>query len=88
MTDVVVSWVNATRVGQQRKQIEEAYLARLMDFCETPEMAMQLHNEHYAKHQRLDSAWGKFNAIATEEATRGLLPSERKLAAFQVKFVR
>lgn len=88
MTDVVVSWMNATRVGQQRKQIEEAYLARLMDFCETPEMAMQLYNEHYARHQRMDSAWGKFNAIAAVDATRGLLPSERKLAAFQVKFIR
>lgn len=88
MTDVVVSWVNATRAGQQRRQVEEAYLACLMNFCETPEMAMQLHNDHYTRHQRMDSAWGKFNAIAAAEATRSLLPSERKLAAFQVKFVR
>ena len=80
-------WKTACRVGAEREAIEQTYTDRLIALCGGPTQAWNYHQWHYQAGQPRASQWARFNAVALDEATRQLLPSERRLAAFQVVFV-
>lgn len=80
-------WKTACRVGAERVAVEQTYADRLISICGGPVAAWNYHQAHYRCGQPNASQWARFNAVALDEATKQLLPSERRLAAFQVVFV-
>ena len=66
--------------------VESSYSVRLLELCGSNGNARWLHNQHYKEHQSPCSAWARLNAVAAVEATQSLMPTERSLAKFKVKF--
>lgn len=86
MTSLNVSWVNATRISQERESVESAFKERLVALCGSPESTKHYHDEHYRQHQSPTSKWSRFVAQASHDSTASLLPSERRLACFVISF--
>ncbi len=86
MTSLSVSWVNATRVSQEREGIESAFKERIINLCGSQESVRYYHDEHYRQHQSPTSKWSRYVAQASHDATATLLPSERRLACFTISF--
>lgn len=86
MTSLNVSWVNATRITQERESVESAFKERLTALCGSQDSAKNYHDEHYRQHQPPTSKWSRLVAQASHDATASLLPSERRLARFTISF--
>ncbi len=83
---LTVIWQNPMRLPDERQKIELAYRDRLIELCGGVTEAFNYHEEHYRQHQNPCSQWARLNAAAHLEATRSLLPDERKLAIMRVRF--
>lgn len=83
---ISVSWVNATRVSEERSSVEFHYRQRLVELCGSEEAALKYHDEHYRQNQRPGTEWHRLTAQASVDATRHLLPSERRIACFVVSW--
>lgn len=81
-----VCWVNATRLQPERNQIEQAYKARLMALFGTVAAAAEAKGHWHRCNEPPIHHWTTYNKIAHIEATSGLLPSERQLAHFTIRF--
>ena len=80
-------WINATRLADEKKKIEDAYTERLLSlFDGSPEKAAQFKEQWKRANEPPVHPWPTYNRIARIEATCGLLPSERGLAHFVVRF--
>lgn len=81
-----IQWVNATRGGKEKEAIEQCYGDRLMDLFGTADAAYKAHEDWHKAHNPPIHHWTTYGRIAEIDATKNLLPSERKTAAFVVKF--
>lgn len=83
---LIVNWMNATRLPDERVQIERKYRDRLLELCDGPEHAAKLKDEFHRMHEPVGHKWQSYNLIAAEDATVSLIPSERQHACFTVRF--
>lgn len=83
---LVVSWVNATRVGHEKQRVEETYNERLTELYGSASNAFNSKAEFERHHHPVGHQWQKYNILAHVDATKNLLPSEKHLAHFTVRF--
>lgn len=85
--ELSVSWVNATRLGQERERVEMAYQERILELFDSADNAFVSKQEFERHHHPVGHTWQKYNILAHVEATKNLLPSEKHLAHFRVGFI-
>jgi hypothetical protein len=81
-----VEWINATRLADEKKKIEDAYTERLLALFGSTVKAAEMKGHWHRSNKPPVHPWPTYNRISQIEATCNLLPSERRLAAFVVKF--
>lgn len=84
--DLTVVWINSTRTGQEKDRVEAAYNERLIELFGSASEAFNSKHEFELHHQPVGHQWQKYNILAHVEACKNLLPSEKHLAHFQVRF--
>ena len=73
------------RLPFEMAAMERVYTERLIDLFGSEAKALQAHDEWQKNHPPIHH-WTTYNAIAMMEATKDLLPSERKLMIARVEF--
>lgn len=81
-----VDWVNATRVGEERANIERVYTERLLSLFGSVSSAAEAKGHWHRAYEPPIHHWQTYNRIAHIEATSNLPPCERGLCHFVVKF--
>lgn len=81
------TWVNATRVGQEKERVEMAYQDRLLELFDSAANAFVSKQEFERHHHPVGHQWQKYNILAHVDACKNLLPSEKHLAHFRVSFI-
>lgn len=81
-----VIWTNATRPESEKRRAEEAYAERLLDMFETAQRAADAKEEWHRMQEPPIHHWTTYNRIAHICAVTGMLPSERAMAHFIVRF--
>lgn len=84
--ELTVTWVNATRVGQEKRRVEEAYQERLIELFGSASNAFNSKHQWHAYHEPVMHPWQLNNIQSHVEACKTLTPSEKHLAHFIVKF--
>lgn len=83
---LTVEWVNPTRLPEEKRTRERIFLERLIDLTGSPDYAFSIKEQWHRQQEPVLHPWGKYIAIAHDDAVSGLLPSEKRLAAFIVRF--
>ena len=81
-----VHWINATRVGEEKKKVENVYTERLLDLFGSAAKAAEAKEQWKRLNEPPVHPWVNYTKIAQMEATAGLLPSEKRMCCFIVKF--
>lgn len=84
--ELSVHWINATRCGQEKERVEAAYNERLIELFGSASEAFNSKHQFELYHHPVGHQWQRYNILSHVEATKNLLPSEKHLAHFQVKF--
>lgn len=69
-------WHHATREPDVRKQVEQAYVDRLVELCEGVENAHRLKENWHRQGEPAFHAWRNYQDIAFTEAVGWMPPSE------------
>jgi len=85
--ELKVTWLNATRVGQEKERVEMAYQDRLLELFDSASNAFNSKQEWHRQHEPVMHPWQLNNIQAHVEATKALIPSEKHLAHFKVGFI-
>lgn len=78
-----VSWVNATRPPEKKVQIETIYRDTLLEFYQSPEIALHS-RDTFNRCRQVGHDWPRANYYARRAAVRDLTPCETWRAAFVV----
>ncbi len=81
-----VEWINATRIGEEKRNVEAAYETRLLELFGSVAAAAEAKGHWHSAYEPPIHNWTKFNNIAQVESTCNLPPSERRMCCFVVKF--
>lgn len=85
--DLITSWVNATRAGDERKRVENEYRDFLIDHFEGIENAFQMKQEFKRAYEPPRHPWNIGTIKGRDLALRGLLPSEARYAVLVEHFI-
>jgi hypothetical protein len=84
---LMVSWINATRVGQEKQRVEQAYEDRLLSLYNSASDAFNSKVDWKRHNEPPLHPWQLYNIQSHVEACKNLLPSEKHLAHFVIKFM-